>query len=614
MDDYYKSIGFMCGLEVHQRLATKEKLFCACPALVKEDHKPVASVVRYQRAVAGELGAIDATAQFEELRSRSFKYNVFNDDTCLVELDEEPPHTINMEALDIALSVATALKMRIVDEIQPMRKNVIDGSDPSAFQRTAMVALNGSIELNGIKVNLPSMFLEEESCGIVKSDEESVIYSIDRLGIPLIEVDTDPYIPNPTVARDLALHIGTLLRLTGKMQRGIGSIRQDVNMSIKGGARVEIKGAQEVNLIDKFLEVEIKRQQKLLEIMEKLLKAGAKVEAAKDVTKIFAKTKVGIIKKQKDLRVMACALRGFKGMIGTEIAPSRRLGTEMSDYAKKAGVNGIIHSDEKLEGYGFESEELEALSKELKLGAEDAFVLVAASSKNAAEAIELARLRASYALKGVPKETRVVNDSVLCTTAFLRPLPSGSRMYPETDARPIRVDKRMMSEALRNAPDIGKERKYIESMIKNKAIAEQLIRSPRLQTFKLIVEVTKADPEFVANTMLQKFTELRREGFEVDDISEKGLFELFGAYKMEKITKQAVEEVIKALAKGSRPVDEIISELSLARITGKALKSLIEKERASGKAKNSGELRSSVMSKYRLNVDGSELNGLLTSP
>lgn len=222
MDDYYKSIGFMCGLEIHQRLATKEKLFCACPALVSEGHMPVASVVRYQRAVAGELGAVDATAKFEEMRNRSFKYNVFDDDTCLVELDEEPPHTINMEALGIALSVASALKMRVVDEIQPMRKGVIDGSDPSAFQRTAMVALNGSIELNGIKVSMPSMFLEEESCGIVKSNEESVVYGIDRLGIPLIEVDTDPYIPNPTVARDLALHIGTLMRLTGKVQRGIG--------------------------------------------------------------------------------------------------------------------------------------------------------------------------------------------------------------------------------------------------------------------------------------------------------------------------------------------------------------------------------------------------------
>ena len=465
-----------------------------------------------------------------------------------------------------------------------------------------------------MKINLPSMFLEEESCGIVKSDEESVVYSIDRLGIPLIEVDTDPYIPNPVAARDLALHIGTLLRLTGKMQRGIGSIRQDVNMSIKGGARVEIKGAQEVNLIDKFLEIEIKRQQKLLEIMGKLLKADAKVDAAKDVTKIFANTKVGIIKKQKDLCVMAFALRGFKGMIGTEIAPNRRLGTEISDYAKKGGVNGIIHSDEKLESYGFEAGELETLKKELKLGADDSFVLVAASSKNAKGAIELARLRSAYALKGVPKETRVVNDSVLCTTAFLRPLPSGSRMYPETDAKPIRVDKRMMSEAIRNAPDIAKEREYIESMIKNRAIAEQLIKSPRLQTFKLIVDVTKADPEFVANTMLQKFTELRREGFEVDAISEKCLFELFGAYRMEKITKQAVEEVIKALAKNERPVDDIIAELSLARIRGKELKVLIEKEKASGKAKNGGELRSLIMSKYRLNVDGSELNGLLTNP
>lgn len=610
-EDYYKSIGFMCGLEIHQRLATKEKLFCSCPGAANEEHEPVSSVTRHQRAVAGETGAVDAAAKFEGVRNRSFTYNVFADDSCLVELDEEPPHGMNMEALGIAMSVAAALKMRIVDEIQPMRKGVVDGSDPSAFQRTLLVALDGKVGLNGMVVNVPSLFLEEESCRIFEGNNERVVYNVDKLGVPLIEIDTDPYIPNPTAAKELALHIGTLLRLTGKVQRGIGTIRQDVNMSVKGGARVEIKGVQEVWLIDKFLEVEIKRQQKLIEMMERLRKSNAKVESAKDVTRLFDGTKVGVIKRQNNARVMAFALRGFGGVLGQEIAPNRRLGTEISDYAKKAGVKGIIHSDEDLETYGFSKGELEALGRELKLGAKDSFVLVAGSAENAADAVELARLRAEHALKGVPKETRVVSDSVLCTTAFLRPLPTGSRMYPETDARPIVVDRRMIDDAMKSAPDIEKEMKYVASMIKNKAIAEQLIKSQRYQAFKAVVKSTKADPEFVANVMLQKFTELRRSGFNAEGISENGLSELFGAYSDGGITKQAVEDVIKELAKNERPVEAIVKELSLARIKGKELKALVSREKASSKNESAEELRNRIMTKYRLVVDGSELNGLL---
>jgi glutamyl-tRNA(Gln) amidotransferase subunit E len=611
MDDYYKGIGFMCGLEIHQRLATSEKLFCSCPPTAIEKHRPVASVVRQQRAVAGELGAVDATAKFEEMRGRNFTYNVFDDDTCLVELDEEPPHALNLEALEISMSLAAALNMRIVDEIQPMRKGVIDGSDTSAFQRTALVALNGSIEFNGISIGVPSLFVEEESSGIVESNEESVTYSLDRLGIPLIEIDTDPTIPSPAAAMELALRIGTLLRLTGRVQRGIGSIRQDVNMSIKGGARVEIKGVQEVWLIDRFLEIEIKRQQKLIEIKERLQKAGASIGPAKEVTGIFSATAVGIIKRQKEARVFAFALKGFKGMLGTEIAPKRRLGTEISDYAKKGGVNGIIHGDEQLENYGFSKDELGALKRELVLGADDSFVLVAGSGEKAKEAAELARLRAGYALEGVPKETRVASDSVLCTTSFLRPLPTGSRMYPETDARPISVDRRMIEAAEKNAPDIKKETEYLKSKVKNSALAEQLIKSPKLGLFKSIVDRTRADPEFVANMLIQKFTELRRNGVDADSISEERLYELFGAYGNNEITKQAVEEVLKALAKADRPVEKVIKELSLGRIKGKELKVIVGKERLLGKLTNVSELRNRIMSRYRLNVDGSELNELL---
>ncbi|MDE1811125.1 MAG: Glu-tRNA(Gln) amidotransferase subunit GatE, partial [Candidatus Micrarchaeota archaeon] len=296
--EHYKQIGFMCGLEIHQRLSTKEKLFCSCPTnILGKGATPSSSISRYQRAVAGELGSVDLSAEFEEGRNRKFNYNIYDGNVCLVELDEEPPHELNREALEAALSFASALKMRIVNELQPMRKEVVDGSDPSAFQRSIFIALDGAISVDGIRINIPSMFLEEESSGIGANEEQSITYNTDRLGVPLIEIDTDPYIPDPATAKKVALHIGTMLRISGKVQRGIGSIRQDVNVSIKGGARVEIKGVQDLDLIDSFLENEILRQQNLITIKAKLSTAKAHVMEPVELTHMFKATKVEIIKK-----------------------------------------------------------------------------------------------------------------------------------------------------------------------------------------------------------------------------------------------------------------------------------------------------------------------------
>lgn len=613
-DSRYKSIGFMCGLEIHQRLSTKEKLFCSCTtSLLDRSTRPVGSVIRFQRAVAGELGSIDKSAEFEEGRNRSFTYNMFNHNTCLVDIDEEPPHPLNVDALNVSLALASAMNMRIIDELQPMRKAVVDGSDPSAFQRTILVALDGSINVNGLKINIPSMFLEEESSGIVSSTSSSVTYNTDRLGVPLIEIDTDPNIPDPKTAKEVALYIGTLLRITGMVQRGIGSIRQDVNMSIKDGARVEIKGVQELAFIDSFLENEIKRQESLIAIRERLIKAKATVGTATNVTPIFRNTNVDVIKYHiKDGAVFAFPLKGFKGILGTEINPNRRLGTEISDYAKMAGVHGIIHSDEDLSKYRFSDDEISALRKQLKMSENDSFILIAGKPDEVKRASELAIWRAQYAMKGVPKETRVAHDNEFYTSRFMRPLPTGSRMYPETDVKPILVTDSMLADARANAPDAEKERRYLKSVIKNGALVEQLILSPRLQLFKAITSKSKADPEFVANVLIQKLTELRRGGFNVDAINDEALTDVFDYYANEKITKQAVEETIKLISKESTSLDILLKRSSLLRIKGKELRDLVENARKAKKDVKVDELRNMIMSKYRLNVDGSELNKLIS--
>ena len=258
----------------------------------------VAEIERRQRAVAGELGRVDASATYETARGRKFIYNAFRNTACMVDTDEEPPHELNREALEVALKVSAEFNSEVPSELETMRKEVVDGSDTSAFQRTLLVGYKCHVMVNKRKINISSIFLEEESSDIEHSDANVVIYNIDRLGVPLVEIDTDPDIKTPAEAKEVAKRIGLLLRLTGKVQRGIGSIRQDVNVSIRDGARVEIKGYQDLDTIDTIIDSEVERQQKLIEIMKVLNKRSAKAGAAREVSDVFKGTSIGLIKKK----------------------------------------------------------------------------------------------------------------------------------------------------------------------------------------------------------------------------------------------------------------------------------------------------------------------------
>ena len=259
----YKKIGFKCGIEIHNRLNTKTKLFCNCKPRFSNE-KPMLLIKRKLRAVAGELGQVDVAAMYEYLRDRSFFYQCYPEETCLICIDEEPPQSINQEALEIVLQVAKLLKADIPDEIHVMRKTVIDGSNTCAFQRTAIVGLNGILKTSQGNVGITNISLEEESAGIVNQEGKEITYRLDRMGIPLIEIGTAPDIKSPEHAREVAEKLGMMIRSTGKSQRGIGVTRQDVNVSIKGGARVEIKGVQELDMIPQLINNEIKRQQDMI--------------------------------------------------------------------------------------------------------------------------------------------------------------------------------------------------------------------------------------------------------------------------------------------------------------------------------------------------------------
>jgi Glu-tRNA(Gln) amidotransferase subunit E-like FAD-binding protein len=251
------------GLEFHQRLATEHKLFCNCSAELSDD-KPIASYVRKLRPVVGELGEVDPAALEEFLKKKSFVYQAFKDHSCLVELDEAPPGPVNHQALDIALEIALLLNCTIVDEIHVMRKTVIDGSNTSGFQRTILIGRDGYADTKHGRIDITGVYLEEEAAGIVSDKPEEKVYRLDRLSIPLVEISTGILTLEPQQVKEVALEIGRLLRMTGKVQRGIGSIRQDINVSVPGGARVEIKGVQEIRLLDKIIEHEVKRQERLI--------------------------------------------------------------------------------------------------------------------------------------------------------------------------------------------------------------------------------------------------------------------------------------------------------------------------------------------------------------
>lgn len=258
----YQNLRLKAGLEIHQQLSTNKKLFCGCSTLMKEKI-PSMVVTRKQHVVRSELGEADTAALFEHFRDRVFHYRVFNNETCLVDLDCEPPHELNKEALEVALQIALLFNCEIPSELHVMRKLVLDGSTPMSYQRTVILGLNGHISYKGKRILITQVTLEEDAAAIVDEENGKATYKLNRLGVPLVEIDTGILEGfSPQELQEIAYHIGIIARSTGKTKHGIGSIRQDVNISIRNGPRTEVKGVQELGLLSKVVEFEVERQMK----------------------------------------------------------------------------------------------------------------------------------------------------------------------------------------------------------------------------------------------------------------------------------------------------------------------------------------------------------------
>ena len=568
--DDYEELGLVAGLEIHQQLDTATKLFCQCPTELREPEEASRRFTRYLHPTRSELGELDEAAVEESRVDREFEYLAY-ETTCLVEEDDEPPHRLDDEALDTVLEIAQLLGMEAVDQAHVMRKLVVDGSNTSGFQRSTLIATDGQIETDAGAVGIEDLMLEEESAKRVAETDDGVRYGLDRLGIPLVEIGTSPDIRTPAQAREAAERIGMLLRSTGNVKRGLGTIRQDVNVSIADGARVEIKGVQSLDDIEAIVRTEADRQVALVELAEELRNRDAAVDEPVDVTDDFAETDSGVIRGALDDggSVMAVRLVGFDGLVGREIAPDRRLGTELSDHATRHGAGGIFHTDE-LPAYGVTESEVADLRSAVDASDEDAVAIVAATGEVPKTAIDAVADRARTAIEGVPEETRGANDDG--TTRYLRPLPGAARMYPETDVPPVEPDPTDVS-----TPELLTERveRYTDQFGVDAGLAEQVAYGPRMPLFESVVD-GGVDPTLAASTLASMLTELRRDDVPVDRLTDEHLGDALALVDEGEVPNEALADLLTSLARDpDRSAARVVDDEGLGGVDESAVRETV---------------------------------------
>lgn len=565
----YKGLGLKVGLEIHQQLNTKSKLFCNCPTLLTDEYK--FTIERFLRPVMSEVGEVDIAALFEWEKGKKYIYRIPEKSSCLVECDEEPPHNLNEEALKIGIAMTLALGGNIVDEIYVMRKEVIDGSNTSGFQRTSIVGLGGNLNDEEGEIGIQTIAIEEDAARKIEDKGKETIYNLDRLGIPLIEISTAPDIHSPEQAKRVAFKIGQMLRLTGKVKRGLGTIRQDLNVSIAGGVKIEIKGVQELDLIPIIIKYEALRQYNLLKIKEEIEKKTTKEEIeknfmVKDLTELFKNTKSKVILSafKSDGKIYGIKVVGFRGIFGRELVPKRRFGTEVSDYVKAlAGLGGIFHSDE-LPNYGITEEEVNKVKENLNISTNDAFILIVGPKDKLDLATNVIKERILYAFDGIPKETRGANEDG--TTKFLRPQPGSARMYPETDVKPTRVSRQLIEEAKQLIPPTPEDK--IKSLLNtgiSEELAKQLINNPRIDLFEDLVKKysPKVSPMIIATTLENTVKYVKTQGGNPDLITDDIIEEVISEVYKGNINKDSIPEILIEYSRGNGKIEDIINKYSM---------------------------------------------------
>lgn len=609
----YETVGFKSGLEIHQQLLTTKKLFCRCPAGKYSEHYD-AEILRHMRPTLSELGEYDGTALMEFKTKKDILYRINRETVCTYEMDDTPPFLINDDALDIALRCGMLFDCSIVDELHIARKQYLDGSIPTGFQRTAIFALDGKIPYKERTIDIVQMSIEEDSCREVSDSGHLRVYRTDRLGMPLIETVTGPNMRTPFEVAEVAEICANVVRSTNKVRRGIGSAREDVNVSVEGGTRIEIKGVPKIGRIPHLTYNEAMRQWNLLRLREELHKRGITKDTfeakAHDITRLVKKAYYQPIRNaiEQGLFVKCVVLKGFTGLLHWQTQTDTYFSKEISDRVRVIAclttIPNLIHSDSK--GENLTSAEWQNIKRNVGASDDDTMVLVWGNEQDTETASKEIIIRAKEATIGVPSETRqALRDG---TNGFERILPGADRMYPDTDLPPTRITEEHIKKLSIDLPEKYwiSEKWYKELGIPSDTIRELSI-SKYAKLFKFIVEEWEINPTIAAVALIQYPKRLKKMKLDADLLYEGLMKEIFRSYKDGLLSQGGILYAMKNAIEqndfnpellpspiSAKELEEIISETSQQLNKVKLINNERRKE----------VLLGLVMNKVRVSVEG----------
>ncbi len=585
----YAQVGLIAGLEVHQQLLTERKMFCRCPAR-RYTTTHDGEVLRHMRPTLSELGEYDGTALMEFKTKKNIIYLLHEDNVCTYEMDDTPPFLVNQQAVDVAIEQCLMLGCDIVDEVHIARKQYLDGSIPTGFQRTAIVGVNGRLPFAGREITITQVSVEEDSCREVSDRGHLIVWRTDRLGMPLIETVTGPDLRTPEEVEEAILLIGRVCRSTGHVRVGIGASRQDVNVSVRGGRRVEIKGVPQARWARLLVHGEAVRQVNLLALRDELHRRGftgpdAVAAESADVTEVFASSELGFLRRegwerwvaQEERRpgfelgggpfvVRAVRLPRLAGTLSWPAQPDLTFAHELAGRVRVIAdldQRPILLHAEKWPDYRGSLQELRRVRARLHCEADDAVVVVWGPEDDTVTAADEIRLRYRDAVDGIPNETR--QPFADGSTDFERILPGPDRMYPDTDSPPTRVRRERVA-ALRAglAPrPWEREARYAAAGVPTPTIY-YLIRRGGARLVDLVVTEAGTDLRRACLLFGERLVGLRRAGVDVDGIAPALWVELLQAFAATPVLWEAWEPIVRALAGApERPLAEMLASSQL---------------------------------------------------
>lgn len=556
-DEDYAKVGFKSGLEIHQQLLTEKKLFCRCPA-GRYSKNYDAEILRHMRPTLSEMGEYDGTALMEFKTKKDIIYHINRETVCTYEMDDTPPFEIDETALDISLEIAMLYKCSMIDEIHIARKQYLDGSIPTGFQRTTIVSVNGKIPYKNRQIEIIQLSLEEDSCREVSDVGHTRVYLTDRLGMPLLETVTGPDMKTPFEVAEVGNILRRLVRTTGEVRTGAGAAREDVNVSVTGGTRIEIKGVPSIKRIPLLTYNEAMRQWNLLRLREELKSRNITPETFEaktdDVTKLLRKTKYLPIANAiaNGMKVNCVTLRGYKNLLRWQTQTDTFFSREISDrirvIACLSTFPNIIHSDSM--GETIATSEWKNIKKTVGATDNDTFVIVWGSSIDCDMAAKEIIIRAKEATIGIPSETRqALKDG---TNGFERILPGADRMYPDTDLPPKKITQERLDRIKLKVPDYywDRENWYKELNVPPDVISDLSI-SKYAQLFKKLVNDWNINPVLASVALIQFPKRLLKKKLKIELLTVEIMEDIFRAYKEGLIYKEGILIAMELAAKGN---------------------------------------------------------------